>query len=77
MKIRRISLRQFGHRIDTGKLQQIGILFSDALDPCQIGTIDPSEDKFFADAGFVSQGFSGLSGTASFEQFFLCTDAAS
>ena len=46
------SLSELGDRIDSRRLEQLGVLRLDALDPEQVDMVDPAEDQRFADTRF-------------------------
>src|SRR5262249_47038608 len=49
------ALGELEHGFDSGRGQQVRILFADAFDPEQVGAVDPFEDHSMADARLLSK----------------------
>jgi hypothetical protein len=48
-EVGRVAMRQLRRGIDTGGLEQVGVLGPDALDPHQVDVVDPFEDERMRD----------------------------
>ncbi len=63
----RISLCQFGYSVNPCLFQQVGILFTDALDTKEIDVVDPFQDQFLTNTCFLGDFCATLWGSAFFQ----------
>jgi len=77
VQVGRFALSQFGDGVHTGLFQQIGIFFSNTLDPVQIGMVDPLQNEGAADTGFIFKLFPAFWCRALFKELIGGGDADS